>query len=164
MLLQNIVSQAHQLSQEYGAVARLPKQNKGIPTICTLACWMSLKQSVHGNSQIKKSFGSGLRPFLKKPLWMRIRGGGVNSNFDDYRFEDMHGAVNAISQSLIRVEANELNYQLHVILWYQIKKDVIAGNLKLIDISSRWNQDMKKTLNIKVPWSHDKGALQDVHW
>ena len=65
--------------------------------------------------------------------------------------------------SLIRVEADELSYPLHVILRYNIEKDVISGNLKVSDIPKRWNADMKRYLNVEVP-SDDKGCLQDVHW
>lgn len=48
--------------------------------------------------------------------------------------EHMYSAVNRVSQSLIRVEADELTYPLHVVLRYNIEKDVIAGNLAVADI------------------------------
>lgn len=81
----------------------------------------------------------------------------------EYSSEELYGAVNALTRSLIRVESDELSYPLHVILRYNIEKDVIAGTLAVKDISERWNSDMKELLNIDVP-SDDKGALQDVHW
>jgi len=78
--------------------------------------------------------------------------------------QQVYQAVNALPQeSLIRVEADELTYPLHVILRYNIEKDVIGGKLKVSEINTRWNQDMKAFLNVDVP-SDDKGALQDVHW
>lgn len=83
--------------------------------------------------------------------------------FQQFSPEDVYGAVNRVSQSFIRVEADELTYPLHVILRYSIEKDVIAGKLAVQDIAERWNEDMKKLLNVDVP-SDDKGALQDVHW
>jgi carboxypeptidase Taq len=52
---------------------------------------------------------------------------------------------------------------LHVILRYNIEKDVIGGKLNVGDIPKRWNADMKRYLNVEVP-SDDKGCLQDVHW
>ncbi|KAG7367877.1 peptidase M32 carboxypeptidase Taq metallopeptidase family protein [Nitzschia inconspicua] len=85
------------------------------------------------------------------------------SFFQQYTPEDVYKAVNRVSRSLIRVEADELTYPLHVILRYNIEKDVIAGKLHVKDIATRWNQDMKLLLNIDVP-TDDKGALQDVHW
>ena len=81
-----------------------------------------------------------------------------------YSSEEIYGAINAASDaSLIRVEADELSYPLHVILRYNIEKDAIAGTLKVDDIPQRWNSDMKRYLNVNVP-SDAKGCLQDVHW
>jgi len=81
-----------------------------------------------------------------------------------YTSEELYGAINAVmDESLIRVEADELSYPLHVILRYNIEKDVIGGQLKVADIPQRWNTDMKHYLNVDVP-SDDKGCLQDVHW
>jgi carboxypeptidase Taq len=89
----------------------------------------------------------------------------LHETFDDYTYsaDDVYGAVNAASKSFIRVEADELTYPLHVVLRYNIEKDVIAGKLAVKDISERWNEDMQRLLNVKVP-SDDKGCLQDVHW
>lgn len=81
-----------------------------------------------------------------------------------YSAQEIYGAVNAVTgTSLIRVEADELSYPLHVILRYNIEKDVISGKLSVSDIPQRWNADMKRYLNVDVP-SDDKGCLQDVHW
>ena len=77
--------------------------------------------------------------------------------------EDIYGAVNAVSPSLIRVEADELTYPLHVIMRYGIEKDVIGGNLEVKDIPDRWKQDMKSMLDVDVP-NDTKGCLQDIHW
>ena len=101
---------------------------------------------------------------LSKAFW-KYATPMLKESFDDYSHgsEEVYGAVNAVTQSLIRVEADELTYPLHVILRYNIEKDVIAGNLDVKEISERWNRDMKEMLNIDVP-SDDKGALQDVHW
>jgi carboxypeptidase Taq len=76
---------------------------------------------------------------------------------------DVYGAVNAVSPSLIRVEADELTYPLHVILRYNIEKAVIGGKLNVKDIPARWNADMKSMLNVDVP-SDAQGCMQDVHW
>jgi carboxypeptidase Taq len=89
--------------------------------------------------------------------------GTLDGDVVSYSEGDIYGAINAVSQSLIRVEADEVTYPLHVIWRYNIEKDVIAGNLKVDDIPQRWSVDMKEMLNIDVP-SDDKGCLQDVHW
>jgi carboxypeptidase Taq len=89
----------------------------------------------------------------------------LQETFDDYTYsaDEVYGAVNAASKSFIRVEADELTYPLHVVLRYNIEKDVISGKLAVQDISERWNEDMQRLLNVQVP-SDDKGCLQDVHW
>jgi Zn-dependent M32 family carboxypeptidase len=103
---------------------------------------------------------------LSKPFWkfaMPYLKEAFPDQFADVTDEEVYGSVNSVSQSLIRVEADELTYPLHVVLRYNIEKEVIAGRLDVADISDRWNQDMKKLLNVDVP-SDAKGALQDVHW
>lgn len=89
----------------------------------------------------------------------------LNKHFGDYDHTDeqVYGAVNAVSKSLIRVEADELTYPLHIILRYNIEKDVIEGKMQVEDIPNRWNKNMKEMLGVDVP-SDDKGCLQDVHW
>jgi carboxypeptidase Taq len=104
---------------------------------------------------LSRAFWKWATPILKETL--------DDDDLESYTQEDIYGAVNAVSQSLIRVEADELTYPLHVILRYNIEKDVIGGDLKVEDIPERWNADMKEMLNIDVP-SDDKGCLQDVHW
>jgi carboxypeptidase Taq len=87
----------------------------------------------------------------------------LDDSFANYTPEEVYGAVNRVSNSFIRVEADELTYPLHVILRYNIEKDVIGGTLEVEDIGTRWNADMKALLDVDVT-SDDKGVLQDVHW
>ena len=102
---------------------------------------------------------------LSKPFWKFAYPHMIelDESFKKYSPEDLYGAVNRVSQSLIRVEADELTYPLHVILRYNIEKDVIDGTQDITKLSERWNDDMKTLLNIDVP-SDDRGVLQDVHW
>jgi len=100
--------------------------------------------------------------------WLRNKSGLLSDKFDGYleKFtaDELYGAVNAISSpSLIRVEADELTYPLHVILRYNIERDVVEGRLDVKDIPARWNEGMKTMLNVDVP-NDTKGCLQDVHW
>ena len=85
---------------------------------------------------------------------------------EDFSFsaEELYAAVNAVDfTNLIRVEADELTYPLHVILRYNIERDVVSGDLDVNDIPKRWNADMKKLLDIDVP-DDTRGCLQDIHW
>ena len=102
---------------------------------------------------------------LSKPFWKFAHPymPELDASFEKYSAEELYGAVNRVSNSFIRVEADELTYPLHVILRYTIEKDVIGGNLSVSDISKRWNADMKSLLDVDVE-SDDMGVLQDVHW
>ena len=84
---------------------------------------------------------------------------------DDFNYsaQDVYGAINAVGSSPIRVEADELTYPLHVILRYNIERDVVEGRLKVEDIPKRWNDEMKATLNIDIE-NDALGCLQDIHW
>ena len=84
-------------------------------------------------------------------------------HFEDFSPEQIYGAVNVVCPNLIRVEADELTYPLHVILRYGIEKDVIGGKLEVSDIPDRWKQDMKSMLGVDVP-TDAMGCLQDIHW
>ena len=102
---------------------------------------------------------------LSKPFWKFAHPflPDMDASFEDYTADEVYGAVNRVQNSFIRVEADELTYPLHVILRYNIEKDVIGGKLAVEDISQRWNDDMKSLLDVDVK-SDDKGVLQDVHW
>ena len=77
--------------------------------------------------------------------------------------EEFFKAVNAVEPSLIRTEADEVTYCLHVMIRYEIEKKVIAGELAVHDIPAEWNRLYKEYLGIDVP--DDKhGCLQDSHW
>jgi Zn-dependent M32 family carboxypeptidase len=103
---------------------------------------------------LSKSFCNWLTPILKDTFG--------DSNFD-YSAEDVYGSINAVGSTPIRVESDELAYPLHVILRYNIERDVVDGRLSVKDIPNRWNDDMKNMLNIEVE-NDSSGCLQDVHW
>lgn len=77
--------------------------------------------------------------------------------------EDIYRAVNTVKHSLIRTEADEVTYPIHVLIRYEIEKDVMAGKIEAADIPCEWNKKYKEYLGIDVP-SDKEGCLQDVHW
>jgi carboxypeptidase Taq len=83
--------------------------------------------------------------------------------FDDLSLESFHFAVNHSAPSLIRTESDEVTYNLHVCLRYDIEVAVISGSLKAADIPEAWNKAMKRYLGIAPP-NDAQGCLQDVHW
>ena len=77
--------------------------------------------------------------------------------------EMLYRAVNKVEPSLIRTEADELTYALHIMVRYEIEKQLIAGTLAVKDVPAEWNRLYKEYLGIDVP--DDKhGCLQDSHW
>ena len=80
-----------------------------------------------------------------------------------YTAEDVYRAVNLVEPSLIRTEADEVTYCLHVMVRYELEKRVISGELAVKDLPSEWNRLYKEYLGVDVP-SDQEGVLQDSHW
>ncbi|MBQ9228047.1 MAG: carboxypeptidase M32 [Eubacterium sp.] len=77
--------------------------------------------------------------------------------------EELYRAVNKAAPSLIRTEADEVTYCLHVMIRYELEKRVFAGELAVKDLPTEWNRLYKAYLGVDVP--DDKhGVLQDSHW
>ncbi len=81
----------------------------------------------------------------------------------DITAEDFYRHVNTVERTLIRTEADELTYSLHVLIRYEIEKAVIAGEVEAKDIPMLWNKKYKEYLGVDVPSDKD-GCLQDMHW
>jgi carboxypeptidase Taq len=71
--------------------------------------------------------------------------------------------VNRIERSFIRVEADEVTYDLHIILRFRIERRLIEGDLEVRDVPAYWNESFEKLFGLKVP-DHARGCLQDIHW
>jgi carboxypeptidase Taq len=81
----------------------------------------------------------------------------------DISVEDMHYAVNQVEASLIRIEADELTYPLHIMLRYDIEKMLINKEITVDELPKIWNDNIEKYLGIR-PKNNSEGVLQDVHW
>ena len=80
-----------------------------------------------------------------------------------YTAEDLYRAVNLVEPSLIRTEADEVTYCLHVMVRYELERAVMSGELEVKDLPREWNRLYKEYLGVDVP--DDKhGVLQDSHW
>ena len=69
-----------------------------------------------------------------------------------------------VERGLIRVDADEVTYPLHVILRFEIERDLIDGRIGVAEIPSEWDQKMKDYLHIDTAGDYRDGCLQDVHW
>ncbi|MEO2033786.1 MAG: carboxypeptidase M32 [Planctomycetaceae bacterium] len=72
-------------------------------------------------------------------------------------------AVNAVKPSLIRVEADEVTYNLHIMLRFDLERDLIAGDLTVDDLPAAWNERFTRDFGI-MPDTDAVGCLQDIHW
>lgn len=77
--------------------------------------------------------------------------------------EQMYYAVNKVEPSLIRTEADEVTYSIHVLIRYEIEKALIAGEMEVKDLPKVWNRLYKEYLGVDVP-DDARGCLQDGHW
>lgn len=81
----------------------------------------------------------------------------------DVTAEEFWRAVNAVRPGLIRVEADELTYDMHIILRSEIERALIAGDLDVAALPAVWAEKMRDYLGLEVP-DDTRGVLQDVHW
>jgi carboxypeptidase Taq len=77
--------------------------------------------------------------------------------------KDMYKAVNQAEASLIRIEADELTYPLHIMLRYDVERMLINDNVSVDDLPKIWNDKIEEYLGIR-PTNDSEGVLQDVHW
>jgi carboxypeptidase Taq len=81
----------------------------------------------------------------------------------DTPLTNFYQKVNAVKPSFIRTDADELTYPLHVILRFEIEKELISGTLAIKELPERWKAGMKELLGIE-PKTDTEGCLQDIHW
>jgi carboxypeptidase Taq len=75
----------------------------------------------------------------------------------------VYGAVNLVEPSLIRVDADEATYNLHIMLRFDLERALLTGELPVSELPSAWNERVRGDLGIEVP-DDRRGCLQDVHW
>jgi len=78
-------------------------------------------------------------------------------------FEDVYGGANIVRPDLIRVEADEATYNMHIMIRFELERMLMKGDLAVADLPEAWNQRYKEYLGIEVP-NDTKGCMQDIHW
>ena len=81
----------------------------------------------------------------------------------DVKQLDFYSAINAVAPSLIRVEADEATYNLHIIIRFELEQQLLDGALPVADLPDVWNDKYHEYLGVR-PDSDANGVLQDVHW
>ncbi len=82
----------------------------------------------------------------------------------DVDLEAFYRAINFVSRSLVRVEADEVTYNLHIMLRFEMENALLEGKLAVRDAPDAWNAKMEQYLGITPPNNGKEGILQDVHW
>ena len=81
----------------------------------------------------------------------------------DVDLERFYAGIHAVRPSLIRIQADEVTYGMHVMLRFELEQDIVEGRVELRDLPQRWNEKMWDYLGVEVP-DDGHGVLQDVHW
>ena len=91
----------------------------------------------------------------------------IQSQFPDklskINFDEFYRAINLVEPSLIRVEADEVSYSLHIILRFELEKALFSGTIDPVKLPEVWREKMKEYLGIE-PETDSLGVLQDIHW
>ncbi|AEN04655.1 carboxypeptidase M32 [Halolamina sp.] len=144
---------------EYGHASYmlgLPREKYGTPLGASLSSGVHESQSRFWENHVGRTepFWEFFLPTVKEHL----------DGLDDVTVQEAYEAVNRIyPNNLIRVEADELTYHLHIILRCEIDRAYVEGDLDVEDIPDRWNQTMEEYLGV-TPDTDAEGCLQDIHW
>lgn len=80
-----------------------------------------------------------------------------------YPLEKFYHAINRVRPSFIRVESDEVTYNLHILVRYEVEKALIEGRMQVDEIPGAWNSRMQQYLGVTPP-DDSQGCLQDIHW
>jgi len=101
-----------------------------------------------------RAFSSHLFPILQRHFPAQLG----NADLETY-----YRAINKVRPSFIRVEADEVSYNLHIILRFEIELGVLDGDIPIMDLPEAWNEKFRTYLGVTPP-TDTEGVLQDVHW
>ncbi|MDR7072466.1 carboxypeptidase M32 [Fictibacillus barbaricus] len=85
------------------------------------------------------------------------------AQFNGVELDDFYRSINVVEPSLIRIEADEMTYPLHVIVRYEIEKGLFNDEIEVKDLPRIWNEKMQEYIGV-TPKNDAEGVLQDVHW
>jgi carboxypeptidase Taq len=101
-----------------------------------------------------RAFWRFFYPRLQKSFPEQLR------SVDEERF---YRAINKVQPSLIRIDADEVTYNMHIIVRFELEQELIEGRLAVDDLPRAWNERMAEYLGVRVP-DDARGVLQDMHW
>ncbi|HYM35825.1 MAG TPA: carboxypeptidase M32, partial [Steroidobacteraceae bacterium] len=95
-----------------------------------------------------------LQPLIEKHL-------GVSG--PEWQADNLYKLLTRVRRSLIRVDADELTYPAHIVLRYELEQQILAGELRIVDLPAAWNDAIERRLGVR-PADDAEGCLQDIHW
>jgi carboxypeptidase Taq len=101
-----------------------------------------------------RSFVKYLKPLLEK--YLQVTG-------PEWSEENLYRHLIRVKRSLIRMDADELTYPVHIMLRYELEKKILDGALPVTDLPEAWNANLEQRLGIR-PANDVEGCLQDIHW
>jgi len=101
------------------------------------------------------------RPFVRYVQPLLVKHFGVSG--PEWDLENIYSHLTRVRRGLIRVDADELTYPLHIMVRYELEKQLLSGELAVRDLPEAWNAGMEQRLGIR-PQSDADGCLQDIHW
>lgn len=134
----------------------LPEEHYGSPLGESVSLGLHESQSRWWETRIGQSlpFWEHFLPLLKKAFSKKL---------DSISLDKFYKAINKVEPSFIRVDADEVTYGLHVILRFELEKELIEGSLSVHEIPEAWNAKMQELLGL-IPQNNAQGCLQDIHW
>lgn len=127
-------------------------------TVLSGGSTMGLHES---QSRLFENYVGRSRAFLHY-LWPTLTG-LFPAQLADVTEEEFYRAVNRAEPGLIRTEADELTYALHVMVRYELEKALLQGTLAVADLPAAWNARYREYLGVEIP-DDAHGVLQDIHW
>lgn len=140
----------------------LPKYTEGGKTLFGQPLADAISLGIHeSQSRMWENFVGRSKHFWKWALPVIQKQFG--KKFKKYDVDEFYAATNTVQPSLIRVEADEGTYNMHVMVRFELERGLMNGDVKVKDVPGLWNQKYKEYLGVDVP-DDRRGCLQDVHW
>lgn len=133
----------------------LPMEHWGTPLCVPVSLGINESQSRMWENLVARSI----------PFWRHFYP-KARARFDSLRevsLEDFYRSVNEVEPSLIRVEADEVTYNLHALFRFELEVMLVRGDLEVDELPAAWNEKMVEYLGVAPP-DHALGVMQDVHW
>ncbi len=136
---------------------------QGIADVLTMTvCGEGTSMGMHeGQSRFFENMIGRRRSFWE-PLYQRLDK-AVSGKLSDVSLDSFVDAMNMVKPGPVRMVADELTYPVHIIIRYELEKELISGAMDVNDLPGEWNRRYKQYLGV-MPANDSEGVLQDVHW